>query len=240
MKLCSDSNINHATAHRVRLKIHQQDTIVVRFVDSHQRPFSWSAIARGLSSQADFRQLWNQTWADIPFDFLWQPIPIHSSFTTTHPFFAVLIPSDFSPANPQAYQEYLRKLKPHEQVTTFSNLSGDALLVIPEATGNYGHIAAFCRLASIDLQQALWKRVGEIAHKTIEQGGSIWCNTHGHGVPWMHIRFDLSLKYLTLLSAKSINNQTQALWYKTIYPVYDETNTSTPGLYRSQTDYLLK
>ncbi len=221
MKLCSDGNINHATAHQVPLGIGQRDAVVVRFVDSHHRPFSWSAIATGLSTQADFRQLWNQTWANIPFDFLWQPVPIHSHFTRTHPFFAILIPSSFGSANPEPYQEYLQKLKPHEQVTTFSNLSGDALLVIPKATGNYGHIAAFCRLASVDLQQALWKKVGEIASKAIKQGDSIWCNTHGHGVRWMHVRFDSTLKYLTILSAQSINNQTQTLWYENIYSVYE-------------------
>lgn len=219
MKLCSEGNINHATAHQVPLRIGQRETVVIQFVDKHQQPFSWSAVAMGLSSQSDFRQLWNQTWADIPFDFLWQPVPIHPNFTTTHPFFAILIPSSFGRANPKPYQEYLQNLKPHEQVATFSNLSGDALLVIPKATGNYGHIAAFCRLASVDLQQALWKRVGEIAQNAIEKEDSIWCNTHGHGVTWMHVRFDQRLKYFTLLPAKTITESTQTLWYKNFYPV---------------------
>lgn len=218
MKLCSDGNINQATAHQIPLRIGQRDLVVIRFVDGNQQPFSWSAIAMGLSTQADFRQLWNQTWADIPFDFLWQPVPIHPGFATTYPFFAVLIPSSFGRANPEAYQDYLQKLKPHELVTTFSNLSGDALLVIPKATGNYGHIAAFCRLASVDLQQALWKKVGEIAQNAIEKGDSIWCNTHGHGVSWMHVRFDQSLKYFTLFSTKTITEKTQTLWYNNLYP----------------------
>lgn len=221
MKLCSEGNINQATAHQVSLKIGQQGTVVIRFVDSDQRPFSWSAIAMGLSSQANFRQLWNQTWADIPFDFIWQPVPIHPDFATTYPFFAVLIPSSFGRANPEAYQDYLQKLKSHELVTTFPNLSGDALLVIPKATGNYGHIAAFCRLASVDLQQALWKRVGEIAQNAIEKEDSIWCNTHGHGVRWMHVRFDQVLKYFTLLPATTITDKTQTLWYENLYP-FDE------------------
>ncbi|MBE9144060.1 DUF6940 family protein [Planktothrix mougeotii] len=220
MKLCSQSNINHATAHQIPLKIGQRNIMLVRFVDSHQHPFSWSAIAMGLSNQADFRQLWNQTWADIPFDFLWQPVPIHSGFSTTYPFFTVLIPSSFGSANPDAYQQYLQKLKPHEQVATFPNLSGDALLVVPKATGKYGHLAAFCRLAGVDLQHALWKKVGEIAKTAIEKGDSIWCNTHGHGVPWTHVRFDSCLKYFTLLSAKSINNKTQIMWYENFYSVY--------------------
>lgn len=47
MKLCSEGNINHATAHQVPLKIGQRDTVVIRFVDSHQRPFSWSAMPTG-------------------------------------------------------------------------------------------------------------------------------------------------------------------------------------------------
>ncbi|MDY7021863.1 MAG: hypothetical protein SWJ54_10970 [Cyanobacteriota bacterium] len=223
MQLSLDANINSARVQQVPLKIQQKDTIVVRFVDADLQPFSWSAIASGLCSEPKFRHLWNSTWADIPFDFLWQPVPIHSSFSVTHPFFAVLVPSSFAEANPSTYQEYLQKLKPDEHVTAFSNLSGDALLVVPQARGAYGHIAAFCRLASVDEQQTFWKRVGEIAAAAIEKRDSLWCNTHGHGVPWLHVRFDDHLKYLKLLADKSINDYTQALWYQNVYdPVYNQ------------------
>jgi hypothetical protein len=49
-------------------------------------------------------------------------------------------------------------------VLTFSNLSGDAILVVPcpitEASA-YGHLAAFVRLAPEQQRHALWRSVGD-------------------------------------------------------------------------------
>jgi hypothetical protein len=225
MQSTSNHNIVSAIAQQITLRLVGKDTIVVRFVDREQIPFSWSAIAQGLCQEQAFRDMWNQTWADIPFDFQWKPVPIHSTSATTQPFFAVLVPSTFRKADPSAYQEHLQKLEATDLVADFTNLSGDAHLIIPRATGNYAHIAAFCRLASQDLIHAFWTRVGEVTTSAISQVDSLWCNTHGHGVPWMHIRCDRSLKYTAFPPSGTIDDNSQALWYQSIYasayPDYD-------------------
>lgn len=219
MQSTSNRNIASSIAQQTTLKIAKRDTIVVRFVDRNRLPFTWFAIAQGLCQSEAFRNTWNQTWADIPFDFQWKPVPIHSTWATTQPFFAVLVPSFFGEADPSAYQEHLEKLDDKDLVADFTNLSGDAHLIIPQAKGDYGHIGAFCRLASQDLIHALWTRVGEITTSAISQEHSIWCNTHGHGVPWMHIRCDRTLKYIAFPPSGAIDDASQALWYQSIYAI---------------------
>ncbi len=144
-------------------------------------------------------------------------MPIHPTSATTKPFFAVVVPSSFSPANSSAYREHLQRLRTNDLIADFANLSGDARLIIPKATGAYGHMAAFCREALGDLPQALWTRVGEIAVEAIQQEDSVWCNTHGHGVPWMHVRFDRTLKYTAFPPSGAIDATSQAFWYRQIY-----------------------
>jgi hypothetical protein len=219
MQFTSNRNIASAIAERATLTIVGRDAIIVRFVDRDRLPFTWSAIAQGLCQAQAFRDTWNQTWADVPFDFQWKPVPIHSISATTQPFFCVLIPSSFRKANPSAYQEHLQKLDAKDLVADFTNLSGDAHLIIPRATGDYGHIRAFCRSASEDLIHALWTRVGEVTTTAISQSDSLWCNTHGHGVPWMHIRCDRCLKYTAFPPSGAIDDASQALWYQSIYAI---------------------
>ncbi len=45
----------------------------------------------------------------------------------------------------------------------------------------------------------------------------MWCNTHGHGVPWMHIRLDQTLKYPAFPPYGTIDETSQKQWYETIY-----------------------
>ncbi|MGB7249996.1 MAG: hypothetical protein WBC73_13745 [Phormidesmis sp.] len=190
---------------------------LITFVDSQKRPFTWQQVADGLIQDVDFRQLWNQTWADLPFDFEWKPVPIHPYTAETHPFFAIIFPAEFRPADPTDFQSYLRAIAPDELTATFRNFSGDAQLVIPQNTGDYGHIAAFCRSAPTEVQHVLWQQVGQMCERAIADETAVWCNTHGHGVPWLHVRFDSRLKYSAFPPRGSISANSQAIWYKQIY-----------------------
>ena len=75
----------------------------------------------------------------------------------------------------------------------------------------------FGRKAKPEAWQALWQEVGEICLAAIAQQTSVWCNTHGHGVPWLHIRFDSRLKYSLFPPRGSISANSQAIWYQQIY-----------------------
>ena len=193
-----------------------QNCWVVRFHQPDGQVFSWTDLAQGLVASAAVRSHWNQTWADIPTDFMWKPVPIHPEFIHS-PFFAVAVPSSFPSADATAFREHLQQLTADNAIAIFPNLSGEAQLVVPPTTGDYGHIRAFCRNASPALANRLWTEVGRIANQTIKQGAIAWCNTHGHGVPWMHVRFDRNHKYAAFPPYGAITVTSQQRWYNDIY-----------------------
>lgn len=197
--------------------------LVIRFRHPQSGVLTWVTIAELLARSPLFRALWNQTWADVPTDFMWKPVPIHPAFTMTHPFFVAIAPSSFRPANSSAYRSHLNRLASDQRVAVFPNLAGDAQLVVPEDTGAYGHIRAFCQLALDTLWNSFWQQVGVMTQEAISQKASIWCNTHGHGVPWMHVRFDPTHKYPAFPPYGPITERSQQQWYDAIYsPTYDE------------------
>ncbi|EDX86630.1 hypothetical protein S7335_4335 [Synechococcus sp. PCC 7335] len=198
-------------------EIAERRAALITFVDRQGLPFSWVQIAKALIEEAAFRELWNQCWGSLDFDFEWKPVPIHPYTAQSHPFFAIAFPATFRPADPTDFQPYLQALAPNEETALFSNFSGDAQLLTPKPTGDYGHIAAFCRTAEASLQHALWQRVGELCTEAIAEQKSVWCNTHGHGVPWLHVRFDSRLKYASFPPRGSISANSQAIWYQQIY-----------------------
>ena len=202
---------------QVEVEVAHHGAQLITFVDLQGNPFGWEQIARALIDNAVFRQLWNKTWGALPFDFEWKPVPIHPYTAQTHPFFVIVFPSEFRPADATDFQNYLQGLKKEGLTAYFPNFSGDAHLLIPRKTGDYGHIAAFCRTAPDGAQQALWQRVGEICMEAIAHKTPVWCNTHGHGVPWLHIRFDKRLKYASFPPRGSISANSQAIWYQQIY-----------------------
>ncbi len=206
-----------ASAQQINVEVANRSGQLIAFVDRQRCPFTWVQVARALADDADFCDLWNQTWADLPFDFEWKPVPIHPYTAETHPFFAIAFPAQFRPADPSDFQRYLEALKPAELTAKFTNFSGDAQLLIPAERGDYGHIAAFCRTAMPEMWRSLWQQTGKMCLTAITQQTPIWCNTHGHDVPWLHIRFDSRLKYAAFPPRGSISANSQAIWYQQIY-----------------------
>ena len=216
-----DEQVDQTTAQTVEVEVADKTAVLVRFVDERSLPLSWAQIAQGLIESGEFRDCWNQTWANLPFDFEWKPVPIHPYTAQTHPFFVIAFPATFRPPDPTDFLSHLQDLPPYELTAQFSNFSGDAWLLVPQVTGKYGHVAAFCRTAGTVAMHELWQKVGELCKSAIEERRTVWCNTHGHGVPWLHVRFDKRLKYASFPPRGSISANSQAVWYQQIYdPVH--------------------
>ncbi|MEL6554033.1 MAG: hypothetical protein AAFQ63_11305 [Cyanobacteria bacterium J06621_11] len=212
-----DEYVTRIAAPILDVEVADKTAALVTFVDAQSLPFSWVQIAEGLISSSEFRARWNQTWADLPFDFEWKPVPIHPYTAQTHAFFAIAFPANFRSPDPTDFLSHLQDL-PHNQLTAqFSNFSGDAQLLVPQVTGEYGHIAAFCRTAGTVAMHELWQKTGELCMDAIARKKAVWCNTHGHGVPWLHVRFDKRLKYASFPPRGSISANSQAIWYQQIY-----------------------
>lgn len=51
----------------------------------------------------------------------------------------------------------------------------------------------------------------------IAAGAPFWCNTHGHGVPWLHVRFDETQKYAAFAPRGAITAASQSEWYERFF-----------------------
>lgn len=103
--------------------------------------------------------------------------------------------------------------KQNINVTYFPNISRDTILVVPVPTQNEtidkfsGHLMAFLKNGQKDQKHKLIEKFADLAltmTKTntstdtgIGTGEQIYISTHGHGVPWLHIRLCKTAKYYT-------------------------------------------
>jgi hypothetical protein len=98
--------------------------------------------------------------------------------------------------DPEPFRSQFKRQQ-EEEVATFSNLGGDAVLVVPQpigATTAYGHLAAFVRRAPPGQVRRLWQQTGRAVRENLSTEPR-WISTAGMGVPWLHIRIDSYPKY---------------------------------------------
>lgn len=134
---------------------------------------------------------------DNPFDgYFWEVKPMEQSELSNN-FEFVLVKSfsiDKLIANEANFKEYFTSDDP---VVSFSNLRGDAHLIVPapiDSQTNYAHLAAFLRTGTQTQVMAFWKRVGQEYAQLIGEKKK-WLSTAGMGVHWLHVRVDSRPKY---------------------------------------------
>lgn len=181
-------------------------------------PVSWEEVLSQWQGSAPFRAWLHEWLGQAPFDFQLKIVPWHPD-TRSRPWFFALAPSRFAPADAQAYREHLDPLAEHERVASFWNLSGQSRLVIPCEDGAYGHLRAFCQRAPEATAQAFWARCAQELTRWVEDGEPCWPNTHGHGVPWLHMRLDPTHKYATFPPSGAIDAGAIQRWYNQLHDV---------------------
>lgn len=161
-------------------------------------PAAYSSVIEAWRSDADFREWFNKLLADATFAaFRWETPPVTSK-TVNRPFEFVLLNSPHLAPNPDpsAFSDRIDG-NPEPQVLSFSNLGGDAIMVVPrELTSRsaYGHLADFVRYAPESQKHALWQAIGEAMAQRIG-ARPVWLSTAGGGVSWLHVRLDDRPKY---------------------------------------------
>lgn len=161
------------------------------------------AIALWQQNEA-FRDLFTQALAQVPLSaFFWETPPITpNSLNAPWEWVIVAAPSlvQVTP-DPRPFNRYLSAAR-QETVTTFLNLGGDALLIVPCQQGEfqaYVHLATFVRSAPTAQMHRLWQVLGQtIQQRLISRNDRpLWVSTSGLGVYWLHIRLDDRPKYYT-------------------------------------------
>jgi len=178
---------------------------IIRYTFSADNtPISNSEIIALLKTSEDFIQFFIDILKDAPFDaFFWEVKPINKETLKDSFEFVLVKSSRLKDLKPDS-SRFLKYFKDDEQVVTFSNLRGDAHLIVPTPLGEqryYAHLAAFVRFASLDQQIALWKLVAT-TFETLIGDTPKWLSTAGLGVSWLHIRIDSKPKYYRYQSYK--------------------------------------
>jgi hypothetical protein len=159
-------------------------------------PAAFADVIAAWRTDAAFREAFNAALAAAPFAaFRWE-VPGATASTAARPFEFVLLdePSLAREVDAEAFAENFRA---GEEVVAFSNLRGDATLIVPcplTAHSAYGHLAAFVREAPESQRDALWRAAGEAMARRVS-AKPVWLSTAGAGVSWLHVRLDDRPKY---------------------------------------------
>jgi hypothetical protein len=166
-------------------------------VERDARPATFAEVIRGWCDDRAFRSLFNDLLADVPYSaFRWETPPVTAG-TASHPFEFVLLDEPGLDRQPDVHAFADHLVGDQGSITTFENLGKNALLVVPlpiAAATAYGHLAAFVRFAPDHQRDALWQAVGEAMVQRMGRE-SVWLNTAGAGVSWLHVRLDERPKY---------------------------------------------
>ena len=152
----------------------------------------------------DFRLFFFEILINAPYlayRFETPPISQHNAFRK---FEFVLIDSPWLDVKPDKapFADHINKAV--SDIIDFENLGGDARLVVPCPTGKnckFSHLATFMRNATQAHKHCLWQRVAKCMIEKIS-AQTIWLNTAGGGVDWLHVRLDSRPKYYAYLSYK--------------------------------------
>jgi len=162
-------------------------------------PISYAETIRLWRDDESFRSWLTALIADSPLAALrWETVPV-STATQFQPFEFVLLdaPELIEFADPGAFREHFDRASPDALALTFPNLSGDALMVVPNLVGppqTYAEFATFLRTAAPSQIHAVWQAVGAAMQSRLG-AAPVWLSTAGAGVAWLHVRLDTRPKY---------------------------------------------
>jgi len=162
------------------------------------RPASANRVLEAWQDDDAFRSQFRSQLAAVPYvAFRWETPPLTPG-TLDAPWEFVVLNSPGLVREPDrdAFAEHFASA-PESGVVTFSNIGGDALLVVPcprAPASAYGHLAAFVRLAPEEQQPDLWMAVSSAMRRRIGRR-PVWLSTAGAGVAWLHVRLDDRPKY---------------------------------------------
>lgn len=160
---------------------------------------SYAQVLNRWATDEHFADFFSQLLASSRFEAYFFETPALTKTSVEQPFEFVLINSTTLArvqASPYFYQAYFDRAT--TSIVSFSNLGGDAILVVPCPTISYPkhftHLAKFIRLATDKQKQAFWQNAAMSIQKRLSDK-PVWLSTSGLGVYWLHLRLDDRPKY---------------------------------------------
>jgi hypothetical protein len=183
-----------------RVEILEDDEVRRVVVLSDGKRVSCLDLLQHWQHDLSFRKYFESLLSEAPFPAFFWETPAVTEATLGQPFEFVLVNSpDLARvrADPSAFESQFASRDASRGVVSFSNLGGDATLVVPcpiAPLSAYGHLAAFVREAPEAQRHALWQTVGSTLERSVGTHPT-WLSTSGLGVSWIHVRLDSHPKY---------------------------------------------
>ena len=180
-------------------KIIAKTTTAIRFrILQDKQLLSFQEIFLLWSNSIEFRTFYIELLATSPFPaFYWEHPGLRTSLLTQPYEFVVLISNSLEKRalNKTAFADFFHT---EELVVDFDNLGKNARLVVPTPLGEIAdnkHLGKFIRTNKSAQQQLLFQKIGQLMLKRVDAKQTVWLNTAGNGVIWLHIRLDSRPKY---------------------------------------------
>ncbi|MGI9308919.1 MAG: DUF6940 family protein, partial [Gammaproteobacteria bacterium] len=151
-------------------------------IESDGEALSYRDAVTGWTNNEAFRAFFIDLLLKLPFEtFRWET-PSVTAASADRPLECVVInsPALDIPADRETFGELFAQMEPGG-VGQFSNLGGDAIMVVPgpvDATSSYSHFGAFLRSAPAAQLQAFWTAVGQAVLGRLGEK-PLWLNTAG-------------------------------------------------------------
>jgi len=162
----------------------------------------YADVIQGWRTNHEFRNFYISILKQSPLEaFFWENPPLTgSSIHQAYEFVLVNSPQlSNADADSRSFSRQFELQSKDQSVIRFSNLGGDAELVVPRPgtpERHYAHFAAFLRAAPSAQVHELFVVLAD-ALKDRDREEPVWVSTSGLGVYWLHIRLDRRPKYYT-------------------------------------------
>ncbi len=160
-------------------------------------PLAWQGFLDALIQGGDAPLALSRAIVAAPFNEVFFETPPLTTATVNNDAEFVLVSAGLhSEADSSAFSEHLSS-DDQELTKTFTNLRGDATLVVPtdmadDARRNY--LRSFLRSAPEMQIRSFWAQAA-MAIQGRMSDVPVWVSTSGGGVPWLHLRLDDRPKY---------------------------------------------
>lgn len=164
------------------------------------QPLTFIAVVQRWRNSVDFREFYTATVLKHSGSGCFWEHPRLNRSTADRPYECVITQTDAFSKRVANFRPFAQAVSPGKRISIFPNLSGEALLVVPNLTQetrfNGRDLISFLQTAPNDLMHDLWKSIGqETANAIATDAPFQYLSTHGLGVLWLHVRLEIGPKY---------------------------------------------
>ena len=186
-----------------------------------QKILTWNNVLNlWINKNKKFNKVFRDSLSKPSFNYMWKTVPLTKK-TLHMPFVSMFLPNDKLPEE-EDYTQYKKYITPKcNQTASFWNPSETTYLLIPcpRNRKNFSTLKYFNDQCSETQSLNFWKAAGEIAFDYRDAGEPVWINTHGTGIPYLHLRYDETYKYSCEMPGgfnkmNKITEKSILKWYK--------------------------